>query len=85
MRVRLRFFAALRERLGTESEEVDVPVDVTTVAGLRQWLTGRGGAWAEALGEGRNVRAAMNLKMVHGEARLERDAELAFFPPVTGG
>ncbi|MDD2990999.1 MAG: MoaD/ThiS family protein, partial [Zoogloea sp.] len=44
----------------------------------------RGGAW-EALGEGRNVRAAINQEMVGPESALADRDEIAFFPPVTGG
>ena len=38
-----------------------------------------------ALGEGRNVRAAINQEMVGPESALADRDEIAFFPPVTGG
>ncbi len=44
----------------------------------------RGGVW-ESLGEGRNVRAAINQEMVGPEVTVADRDEIAFFPPVTGG
>jgi molybdopterin synthase sulfur carrier subunit len=85
MKVRLLFFASLRERLGTTGEEVDVPPTVSTVGGLRDHLRERGGAWAEVFAPTRNVRAALNQDMAQPGAKLKAGDEIAFFPPVTGG
>ena len=52
---------------------------------LRDWLRDRGGAWETALGTGRNVRAAVDQRMARDDAALVDGAEIAFFPPVTGG
>jgi molybdopterin synthase sulfur carrier subunit len=85
MRINLKFFASVREKLGTGSETIDVPAGVATVGALRELLVARGGAWAEALGEGRVLRMACNQQMCDGTAPLRENAEVAFFPPVTGG
>lgn len=85
MHINLRFFASVREALGTSNEALDVPADVTTVGGVRQLLVARGGAWAEALGEGRALRMALNQQMCPAETSLQDGCEVAFFPPVTGG
>jgi len=85
MRVKLRFFAAVAEQLGCAGEEIELPSQVTTVAGLRAHLRSRGGAWEAALGEGRLVGAAVNLDMVKPGAAIRAGDEVAFFPPVTGG
>jgi sulfur-carrier protein len=42
MRVKLRYFAWVRERVGTTEEEVEPPPGVATVADLVAWLAGRG-------------------------------------------
>ena len=81
--IQIRFFAALREALGTT--ESSLPTAAATVADLRDELIARGGAWAEALGRGRAVRAALNQAMVPESAALKDGDEVAFFPPVTGG
>ena len=81
--VQLRYFASIRERLGTGTETRST--DAATVGALRDELIARGGAHAEALARGRAVRAALNQVMSGDDARLVDGAELAFFPPVTGG
>jgi molybdopterin synthase sulfur carrier subunit len=48
-------------------------------------LLARGGAYAEALAHGRAVRVALNQVMTDEAAALVDGAEVAFFPPVTGG
>ncbi len=83
MKVRLRFFASLREALGP-GESVELPAG-STVASLRQLLCERGGRYAEVLAPGRPVRSALNQTMCDDSAVLADGAELALFPPVTGG
>ena len=85
MKVRLLFFASLREQLGTSGEEVDLPPGVATVAALREHLIQRGGAYGRAFGGKALVRAAVNQDMVQPSAPIHAGDEVAFFPPVTGG
>jgi sulfur-carrier protein len=85
MKVKVLFFAGLREQLGTAAEEIELPRDVTTVAGLRSFLSGKGNSWKAAFAEDRLVRAAVNQDMVEQTARINPGDEVAFFPPVTGG
>lgn len=85
MNIELRFFASVREQVGTAAERADVPQDVRTVGDLRQWLRARGGAWEEALGEGRALRMAVDHAVARGDTALADGCEVAFFPPVTGG
>lgn len=81
--VHVRYFASLREALGTQ-EPVTVP-DGATVGQLRALLRGRGGRHAELLAEGRPVRCAVAQVVAGDETPLPEGAEVAFFPPVTGG
>ena len=83
MRITVKYFAALREQLGTAQEELDT--DAATLQALREQLRARGGVWAEALAEGRPLRMALDQTMADGAAALHDGAEVAFFPPVTGG
>ncbi len=85
MKVKVLFFAALREQLGTPGEEIELPRDVTSVAGLRSHLKSRGGAYEKAFSEKTLVRTAVNQDMVPATARIKPGDEIAFFPPVTGG
>jgi sulfur-carrier protein len=83
MQIEIRFFASLREALGQAS--LSWRTEAATVGALRDELIARGGVWAEALARGRSVRAALDQAMVGDEAALRDGAEVAFFPPVTGG
>ncbi len=83
--VHVRYFARLREVLGTSSERIGLPAAVRTAGELRAHLVARGGAFAEALGPGRAVRIAVDQVMADEAAPLADGAEVAFFPPVTGG
>jgi len=85
VKVKLRFFASLKEQLGREAEEIDVPAGVATVAALRTHLVKRGGEWQVAFAEKRLVRAAVNQEMAPAAAAIKAGDEVAFFPPVTGG
>ena len=85
MKVKVLYFAALREQLGTPGEEIELPSGVGTVAALRAHLRGRGGAWQAALADGRLVRTAVNQDMAQPSAAIKAGDEVAFFPPVTGG
>lgn len=83
MLITLRFFASIREAVGVGSE----PWETTAVdvAGLRDALIARGVPYAEALARGKSVRIALDQTMCDESAALRAGAEVAFFPPVTGG
>ena len=83
MKTRIRFFAALREAVGVSVIEWET--SAPTVGALRDELMARGGAWAEAFARGRVIRASVDQVMVEEGAELVDGAEVAFFPPVTGG
>ena len=85
MKVKLLFFASLREQLGSPGEEIELPSGVSTVAALRNYLSERGGTWQSTFAEKRLVRTAVNQDMVQATARIKAGDEVAFFPPVTGG
>ena len=85
MKVDVLYFAGLREAVGTARERVELPEGVATAAALRAFLRARGGAWAEALADSRTLRVAVDQAMAGGDAPLRDGAEVAFFPPVTGG
>jgi sulfur-carrier protein len=83
MRVHVRYFASVREALGTGAETVET--DAADLAGLRDQLIARGEPSARALARGRAVRMALDQLMSGEEAPLREGCEVAFFPPVTGG
>lgn len=77
MRVQVRFFAALRERVGIQALEVSLPEGATVAQ-----------AWSAAVPEeppGTNILAARNMQYVGFDSPVGDGDEIAFFPPVTGG
>ena len=85
MHINLRFFASVREAVGTAGETVTLPEGVATVGAVRDFLIARGGVWDEALGQERALRMAFNHVMCAPETEVAEGGEVAFFPPVTGG
>jgi len=83
MKIGVRYFASIREGLGLGSEQVETTA--ATLGALRDELLARGGAYAELLARGRAVRMALDQQMSDEAASLREGAEVAFFPPVTGG
>ena len=83
MKVQVRYFASLREALGAH-ETVDVPAGISLGA-LRDQLVASSARHAEALARGRSLRGAINQVMGDDSAPVPEGAEVAFFPPVTGG
>ncbi|ADX45182.1 molybdopterin converting factor, subunit 1 [Paracidovorax avenae ATCC 19860] len=81
--VTVRYFASIREAVGQGSETLSTPAG--TVGALRDALIARGGPWAESLARGRAVRTALDQVLCAEDALLPDGAEVAFFPPVTGG
>lgn len=83
MNLTVRYFASIREALGPV-ESIDV-ADGSTVGSVRDLLIARGGAHASVLARQRTLRSALNQVLCDEVAAVPAGAELAFFPPVTGG
>jgi molybdopterin synthase sulfur carrier subunit len=82
--ITVKFFASLRERLGSSQEVLPHCPDLT-VQGLEQQLMSRGGVWQEAFRETAGLRASVNHEISPMNRVLQPGDEVAFFPPVTGG
>lgn len=83
MKVRVRYFASIREALGA-GELIDVPSGAT-VGEVRDQLIAASLLRATALARGKALRSALNQSLCDESEVVIADAELAFFPPVTGG
>lgn len=83
MKVTVKYFASIRETIGRGTEQHTT--QATSLAELRTELIALGGAYAETLSRNRAVRIALNQVMSDEAAMLVDGAEVAFFPPVTGG
>ncbi len=83
--IRIRYFARLRETLGSTGEDLVPPPGVATVSDLIAHLGARGGVWAQALGPGERLMIAVNQELARPETLIGKTDEVALFPPVTGG
>ena len=83
MKITVKYFASIRETIGIGSESVTT--SATTLAALRDELVACGGSHALALARGKTLRMALNQTMADEATALLDGAEVAFFPPVTGG
>lgn len=80
-RIRLLFFATLRDRAGTKSMDLDIPSDLT-VQGLKHKLSEEYPSLKESMS---SVLITINREYAFDEAVIPPNAELAMFPPVSGG
>jgi molybdopterin converting factor subunit 1 len=81
MRIRLLFFASLRERAGVSELERDVPAPIS-VAALWESLRQEHPALGDFRG---SVAFAVNQRYVDSKTVLQDNDEVAFIPPVSGG
>ncbi len=84
-RLRILYFAWLRERVGAAEEDVELPAGIATVADLIVWLKSRGPGFAAAFATTKTIRCAVNQSFSGPDAPVAPGDEVAFFPPVTGG
>ena len=83
--MKIRYFAWVRERIGRPEEDLEIPAGVGTVAELMSWLAARGEEYAYAFENPRVIRAALDRAHVQAQTPIKGAAEVAFFPPMTGG
>jgi molybdopterin converting factor subunit 1 len=80
-RVKTLFFATLRDYVGSKTIELDIPSG-TTVHGLTDLLVAK----YPRLDKVRDsMMAAINREYAADEQIIPENAEIAFFPPVSGG
>jgi len=79
--VKLLFFATLRDRAGTRFMELDIPMDLT-IQGLKDKISNEYPNLKESMS---SVLITINREYAFDEAVIPQNAELAMFPPVSGG
>ena len=81
--VTVLFFGRLKEELGVAQHSLELTA-ATDVAGLKSQLLAAQPTWQELLLDDR-VLVAVDQVMATNESSVGVQAEVAFFPPVTGG
>ena len=85
MKVKLFYFAKVREAIGIDREELDLGSNIKTVSDLIEVLKGRGSHWQDMFSMSTTFRMAVNQEMVEASHKINANDEVAFFPPITGG
>jgi molybdopterin synthase sulfur carrier subunit len=85
MKVKLFYFAKVREAIGIDREELDLGNNIKTVSDLIEVLKGRGSHWQDMFSMSTTFRMAVNQEMVEATHKISANDEVAFFPPITGG
>lgn len=81
--VRVLYFAWLRERIAEPFEQIET--NATTVMDLVVELIARSDRHAAAFADLSAVRVALDQQLAEFSAPIAGVAEIAFFPPMTGG
>jgi molybdopterin converting factor subunit 1 len=79
--VKLLFFATLRDRAGTKAMELDIPAGLT-IQGLKDKISNEYPNLRESMS---SVLITINREYAFDDALIPAEAELAMFPPVSGG
>ena len=79
--IKLLFFATIRDRAGTKSLELDIPINMT-IQGLKDKLASDIPTLKDSM---KSVLVTINREYAFDEAIVPADAEIGMFPPVSGG
>jgi molybdopterin converting factor subunit 1 len=81
MMIRILFFATLRDYVGAKTLDLEIPAD-TTVGGLKAILVKK---YPQMVPAQKSIMAAINHEFAADEQAIPINAEIALFPPVSGG
>ncbi len=83
--MKVLYFAWLRQHVGLAEETIDAPATVVTVGDLIGWLRERSPGHHAAFANEASIRIAIDQNFADPSDPIADAAEVAFFPPVTGG
>ena len=79
--IKLLFFATIRDRAGTKSLEIDIPANLTILE-LKEKLSTDYPNLKDSM---KSVLITINREYAFDDAVVPSNAEVALFPPVSGG
>lgn len=82
MKIKVLYFAAVRDVVGKDEEELELPASVSTIGDIAAHLPSVHPALA---GRMASVRLARNESFATNQERLEENDVVALIPPVAGG
>ena len=81
----IKYFSWIREHVGKSEEQLDLPVDITTISELIDYLNKLNDKYKIAFAKRDLIKIAVNKTYASVETKISQNDEVAFFPPVTGG
>jgi len=82
MRVRVLYFAGVRDAIGRGEESIELPADVATVGDFARFVAREHAAIADRMG---TIRVARNEAFADPADPIADGDTLALIPPVAGG
>ena len=83
--MKILYFSWLREKIGTESEEIKVSEKISDVNELVEYLKKSSEKHSIAFQNMKSIKVAVNKEFANFDKKIQDQDEIAFFPPVTGG
>lgn len=80
-KIKILFFATIRDKAGTKSMDLDIPNEMT-VHGLKEKL---GNEYPNLKDSLKSILVSVNQEYAFDDAMIPANAEIALFPPVSGG
>ena len=81
----IKYFSWIREHVGKSEELLDLPVEVTTINELIDYLNKLNDKYKIAFAKKELIKIAVNKTYSSVDTKISQNDEVAFFPPVTGG
>jgi len=85
MKIKLMFFASIRESMNISEIDIDLPDETNTIFLLNQYLSENLDNFANLSQKKSPVLVAINQEIAQSDTIIKPNDTVAFFPPVTGG
>ena len=83
--MKILYFAWVRDKIGIDSEEFDLPSEIVTAGEFIEWFKTRGDTYAEVIGASDTVKMAINQEYAGPDNAISNEDEVALIPTVTEG
>ena len=83
--MKIRYYAWMRDAVGLEEEEVELPPEIQDVRMLTRWLAGLSDRHSKAFEFVETVKIVVNRLNAYEKTPVRDTDEVIFMPPIAGG